>query len=93
MSEVLVVCMAPSCDYSEVMGEKVLPLAHTKKTKHHHYKRIPVPRPTLVAGREVYFHDRLWKVEEAARASAVFNNHVDGTQTIAARLVLTRKPR
>jgi hypothetical protein len=50
-----------------------------------------MPVKALEAPEEITLSGITWHIEEATLDSAVMNNFVEGTQQIAARLVLTRK--
>jgi hypothetical protein len=92
MNNKLFVCDTPSCTFAVREGTNIAPqINHTKETGHKKFKAIRLLPTNLKEGVEVRFDRIRWNIEEATLDSAVFNNFVDNTQTITARVILQRK--
>lgn len=94
MTYKLYVCGHPDCswvDYQRTVTDKVR--QHTSDTGHEDFKLVKAP-PALLRHQDMVRHERHdWEIEETTLDSAVMNNFVSGTQHIALRVVLVRKPK
>ncbi len=89
----LIVCLTPLCTWSswERTDNENLKKHMSNQPGLVDFKLVNPPPVVLKDPKSEVQFDRIrWNVEEATLDSAVFTNHVDRTQTVSVRLVLSR---
>jgi len=89
----MIVCLHAQCAWSGYKRvDDLNTRRHMTETDHKDFKIVDVPPGLLREKSRVYFDGKGWTIDEATLDSAIFDNHIDGTQSAAVRVLLVRKP-